>query len=280
MIRTLTLTLLVTALAPAAAQTVQKCCGTSNSTFLLGNLGTAPHTQSLYLPGDLTNAAAGEITRLYYRYGTTGVANGNTLGDLLVRMGQTTATTFSGGTTFFTGLDTVLQLATFDIPPGTSGDWFVIHMQTPFLFDPAQTLIVDIHFTTSTTTNFGCYGTTNNDRKLYSLSPTDITGITTSTTWQDIGFDLNTGTGLDDADALRAAVFPNPAADVLMLQVDGGTPTAVEVLDMQGRPLPVTGTAPRSAPMQLDVAALPAGLYLVRVHSDDGRTGQARWMKQ
>lgn len=280
MIRTLTLALLTSTAASTSAQTVQKCCGTSNSTFLLGNVGTAPHTQCLYLPGDLTNASAGEITRLYYRYGTTGVANGNTLGALLVRMGQTTATSFSGGNTFFTGLDTVLQLATFDILPGTSGDWFVIPMQSTFLYDPAQTLIVDIHFTNSTTTNFGCYGTTNNGRKLYSLNPTDITGNTTSTTWQDIGFDLNTSTGLDEAHALRATVFPNPAEDRLMLDVDGGTPAAVEVLDLHGRPLPVTALAQPGAPVLLDVAALPAGLYLVRVRSADGRTGQARWIKR
>lgn len=280
MIRTLTLALLAAPLATASAQTVQKCCGTSNSTFLLGNLGTAPHTQSLYLPGDLTNAVAGEITRLYYRYGTTGVANGNTLGDLLVRMGQTTATAFIGGNTFFTGLDTVLQLATFDIAPGTAGDWFVIPMQTPFPFDPAQTLIVDIHFTNSTTTNFGCYGTANNDRKLYSLSPTDITGNTTSTTWQDIGFDVNTSTGLEEAGALRTIVFPVPTEGELMVQVDNGPATAVEVLDLHGRSLPVTALAQPGAPVRLDVAALPAGLYLVRVRSEDGRTGQARWIKR
>lgn len=280
MLRTLTLALAAASLLHAHAQAVQKCCGTSNSTFLLGNVGTAPHTQSLYLPGDLTNAVAGEITRLYYRYGTTGVANGNTLGALLVRMGQTTDTTFSGGDTFFTGLDTVLQLATFDIPPGTTGDWFVIPMQTPFLFDPAQTLIVDIHFTNSTTTNFGCYGTTNTDRKLYSLSPTDVTGNTTSTTWQDIGFDLNTSTGLEERDGLHASVFPNPAEGTVYLNVEGGVPVAVEVVDVQGRRMPLPAGTSSGMPMMVDVSTLPPGLYLARVRSADGRVGQVRWVKR
>ncbi|MBK7085996.1 MAG: hypothetical protein IPH53_15565 [Flavobacteriales bacterium] len=53
--------LMLTAFAPTQAQTVQKCCGSSNSTFLLGNLATANHSQCLYLPTDLTGATDGEI---------------------------------------------------------------------------------------------------------------------------------------------------------------------------------------------------------------------------
>ncbi|MBV6406148.1 MAG: T9SS type A sorting domain-containing protein [Flavobacteriales bacterium] len=274
------LTVLVLATSPVTAQTVQKCCGTSNSTFLLGNLGIAPHTQCLYLPGDLTNAVAGEITRLYYRYGNTGVANGNTLGGLMVRLGQTTATTFAGGNSFFTGLDTVLQLASFDIPPDTTGDWFVIPLQTHIQYDPAQTLIVDIHFTSSLTTNFGCYGTANNGRKLYSLSPTDVTGNTTSSTWQDIGFDVNTSTGVDAAGTLRASAFPNPADGTLFLHMTGAVPGAVEMLDVQGRPVVVPTVSRYDGGLVADVSALPAGLYLARVRTTDGRTGQVRWMKR
>ncbi len=276
----LTLSLLCLALTPAPAQTVQKCCGTSNSTFLLGNLGTSPHTQCLYLPADLTNAAAGEITRLYYRYGTTGVANGNTLGNMMVRLGQTTATTFSGGNTFFTGLDTVLQLASFDIPAGTAGDWFMIPLQSPFLYDPAQTLIVDIHFTGSSTTNFGTYGTANNGRKLYSQSPTDLTGTTTSTTWQDMGFDLNTSTALAEAGTVRGTAYPNPADGTLFLHLEGAVPEAVDVVDLHGRPVALPLVSRTAGTVVADVSALPTGLYVARVRTADGRTGRLRWMKR
>jgi hypothetical protein len=73
------------------AQQAQRCCGTSNSTFLLGNTNFAPHTQSLYLPGDLVNEESGLITTLYFRYGDTGEDLGNTLSGLLIRLGMTSA---------------------------------------------------------------------------------------------------------------------------------------------------------------------------------------------
>lgn len=107
------------------AQDVQRCCGTSNSTFLLGNTSFAPHTQSLYLPGDLQNEVSGLITTLYFRYGSTGEDLGNTLTGLMIRLGMTTAGAFTSNT-FFTDLDTVLMAPTYTIAPGTEGNWFSI----------------------------------------------------------------------------------------------------------------------------------------------------------
>ncbi len=53
-LRIIPVVFLIFLLPPAQAQMVQKCCGTSNSTFLLGNLTTASHSQSIYTPADLT----------------------------------------------------------------------------------------------------------------------------------------------------------------------------------------------------------------------------------
>ena len=58
--------------------------------------------------------------------------------------------------------------------------------------------------------------------------------------------------------------YPNPAHGALMLQLDGTTPTSVQVLDLQGRivlsqPWPATGQLNLSVlPLALTCCALPA----------------------
>ncbi|MBP6390663.1 MAG: T9SS type A sorting domain-containing protein [Flavobacteriales bacterium] len=253
--------LMLPAFASTQAQTVQKCCGSSNSTFLLGNLATANHSQCLYLPADLTGATDGEITRIYYRYGTTGQTSGNTLTNLMVRMTQTSATAFAGGDTFFTGLDTILTLATYTIAPGTTGDWFVIPLDTAFVFDASQTLVVDISFTGSATTNFGTYSTNLAGRKLYWNDLTSPTGQSVVTTWQDIGFDLAPTTGVVDQFA-AAPLIPYPNPTISSVQLSGVAPnTPFQLIHTDGRILR-SGTL---SPEGIDMNGLDPGLYFVGI---------------
>ncbi|MBK6541907.1 MAG: T9SS type A sorting domain-containing protein [Flavobacteriales bacterium] len=258
--------LMLTAFAPTQAQTVQKCCGSSNSTFLLGNLATANHSQCLYLPTDLTGATDGEITRIYYRYGTTGQTSGNTLTNFMVRMTQTSATAFVGGDTFFTGLDTVLTRATFTIAPGTTGDWFVIPLDSAFTFDASLTLVVDISFTGSATTNFGTYSTNLAGRKLYWNDLTSPTGESVVTTWQDIGFDLAPTTGVVDHFA-AAPLLPYPNPTISSVQLAGAAPnTPFQLIHTDGRILR-SGTL---SPEGIDMNGLDPGLYFVGIPARSG----------
>ena len=239
-------------------QTVQKWCGTSNSTFLLGNLSTANHSQCIYAPGDLTGAADGSIMRIYYRYGTTGQASGNTLTDFRVRMVQTAATTFAGGNTFFTGLDTVLTSASYTIAPGATGDWFAIELDSTFTYDAALTLVVDITFTGSATTNFGTYSTNMAGRKLYWSDLTSPTGESVVTTWQDIGFDLAPITAVAEVGNTTPLFFPNPV--VHSVQLVGAAPnTPYRLLHNDGRLLR-TGTVNAAG---IPMADLASGTYLL-----------------
>ncbi|MBK7940660.1 MAG: T9SS type A sorting domain-containing protein [Flavobacteriales bacterium] len=243
------------------AQDVQKCCGSSNSTFLLGNLTTANHSQCLYLPGDLTGAVAGEITRLYYRYGSTGQASGNALTDFMVRLTQTTATAFAGGDTFFTGLDTALARASYSIAPGTTGDWFAIELDSTFTYDPTRTLVVDLSFTGSATTNFGTLATNQAGRKLYWNDLSSPTGQSVVTTWQDIGFDVVVPTAVNGPIAAPApSVHPNPTSGLLVVDTPG-TPGPLSLCDLTGRTL--LRFTPIASPARLDLGALPPGAYLL-----------------
>jgi hypothetical protein len=279
-IRTLFIALVLALPFGVSAQAVQRCCGTSNSTFLLGNTSFAPHTQSLYLPGDLQNEVSGLITTLYFRYGNTGEDLGNTLTGLMIRLGTTTATAFAGAA-FFTDLDTVLMAPSYFIAPGTEGNWFSIPLQTPFAYDASQTLILDIWFTASATTNFGTLGTNNNGRKLYSLTLDAPTGTSTSSTWQDIGFDVEVGTGLRDATASGVRVLPLPGhAQVQLLRTtDWADDVTVRLHDVSGKPLHSTRWAAGSTTHLLDLQGHAAGVYLITLHSADGAVRYTRFVK-
>ena len=190
----------------AHAQQVEKCCGTSSSTFLLGSPAYARHTQCLYAPGELTGAVVGQIHRLYYRYGNSGVALGNTLGNITISMVQTNATSFTG-VNFLTGLQTVFQADSLTIAPGVSGDWFNFNLDALFNFDPSLSLVVDIRWETSANSAFGTMSVGNTTgRKIMSPDPSSPTGEAWNTL-QDIGFALAIGILLD-AFLVRLVLLP------------------------------------------------------------------------
>lgn len=268
--------------APAFAQQVQKCCGTSNSTFLFGSTTYARHSQLLYLPGDLTNAVDGPITHLYFRYGSTGQAAGNTLGNFVVRLGLTNETAFTNGNEYFTGLDMVYSASEFTIAPGTTGEWFWFSLQTPFNFNTNRTLIVDITFETSTTANFGTYGNTNSGRKLVSPDIASPTGSTTSSTWQDMGFDID-GTLLVDGPVDRSAsLWPNPATGQAFLRWAKGAPGALRLMlvDASGRMVRDINVPSGTTQTAIDLHGLDAGIYVARWSDADGMGGSARLVKE
>lgn len=263
----------------SAAQQVYKGFGTSNSTFLLGNL-SALRTQCLYLPGDLVNPTGGAITRLYYRYGTTAQATGVTLGNLQIKLGLTNEVAFANGNTYFTGLTPALQAASFTIPPGATGDWFPIDLQTPFLYNPNRTLIIEIEFATTTAAAFGTYGTTpNQGRKLYSGTSGTTTGTTTSSTWQDMGFDLDIGAGIVRVETFSQAVWPNPAHDAVNVRLPAGTVGVIELIDANGR-VAKAQAANASGTSTISIIDLAPGLYTARAVSDGGHMVLGRVLKE
>lgn len=278
--RTALFTIALHALSAAPAQQIVKATlGTSNSTFLLGNT-QALRTQCLYLPSDLANPVAGNITRLYYRYGTTAQNTGVTLGNLVIRMGLTNEVAFAGGNTYFTGLDQVLSAASFTIPPGTTGDWFPIDLQTPFAYNPNRTLIIEIEFATTTAQAFGTYGTTpNNGRKLYSGTTGTATGTTTSTTWQDMGFDLDIGSGMEDVESASVLLWPNPARDEVAVRFATEVTGTVEAIGADGRVARSWPTS-TSALITLELVGLAPGAYALRLRGDTGTRALGTVMKE
>ncbi|MGB3527673.1 MAG: T9SS type A sorting domain-containing protein [Flavobacteriales bacterium] len=274
---TLTTLLLSTAL---FAQDVQKCCGTSNSTFLLGNTSYARHTQSLYLPGDLTNAQSGTIDRLYFRYGSTGEELGVTLSNVMIRLALTPATSFVGGNTFYTNLDTVLMTPELIIAPGLTGEWFSFPID-PFQYDAGRTLILDIWFEGSSTTNFGTYGSNNNGRKLYAIDLDLTTGSSSSSTWQDFGFDVDGTTSIAEQQADAFQLIPLPGHEQWKLswnsvELDQAT---MQLRDATGRLLREERVQPANGDHLLDMAGRSSGIYFVQLRDASGIVGVQRFLK-
>ncbi len=262
------------------AQQVQKCCGTSNSTFLLGNMTYAPHTQSLYSPADLVNEEDGLITDLYFRYGNTGQALGNTLGGLLIRLGQTNATSYASAT-FLTDLDTALYTTEFTIPPGQSGEWFSIPLQVPFQYNANQTLVLDIWFTSSTTLNFGTFSTANNDQKLYALTLDATTGSLSSSGWQDMGFDLDPISGISEqkVDGLQLVPLPGDQQLRVLRNTDDLGKADLFLLDASGRQLTNHTFTQGTRSITLNLGEMATGIYIVQLVNSNGTVYTSRFHK-
>ncbi len=253
----------------AHAQEVQKCCGTGSSTFLLGSTNYARHTQCLYAPGELTGAVPGNIHKLYYRYGNSGIAVGNTLDGITIAMRQIPQTSFTG-TAFLGELQTVLHSTSITIPPGASGAWFSIDLDTPFPFDPTLSLVVDINFQESSNTSFGTMSVGIDGRKLMSPSTTDPNGESWSTL-QDIGFDLiQTGIGHRVLDGAR--MYPNPATEMVSLEWTSPLAEAatLELADVTGKAVRRLQLPAGAVRASLPTAQLAAGSYLVLMRGSSG----------
>jgi hypothetical protein len=211
---------------------------------------------------------AGDIIRLYYRYGTTSQDLGNTLGDIRIRLGQTTMTGFVQGNVYFTGLEMALHQETLVIPPGETGDWFPIDLDTPFSYDPTRTLIVDIMFATTTTLTFGTLGTSNDGRKLRSPDTTSTIGSSfPSTTWQDMGFDLEIGTGIIHVTNNGMRLIPNPIADRCQLVLDAplDNDAVLEVVDISGRRVLEQRISASTHQLDIDLGGHSSGVYFIRI---------------
>jgi hypothetical protein len=116
----------------------------SNNSFPF-NIATGKDVQLLYLPGDFTQptpAPAGSISSLSIRIGDAFPLGPWTYTDLTIKMGQSAINSFPAGA-FYSPLTTVYYKPSITLE-GAPGGWMTIPLDTPFAYDPAQSLIVDV----------------------------------------------------------------------------------------------------------------------------------------
>ncbi len=165
--------------------------GTGSNAFPF-NTNSVKRSQHLYLPGDLPGALPGNIIRIYVRAASAGSAG--TYTDFRIRLGQTAATTFPGTSSdeFFTNLTTVLTAASFSLPAQTVDAWVPIDLQIPFLYNPAQTLVVEFEMATGTggfTVRTSTGPAAPNHKRITATTLTATTG-SSSNIWTDFGIDV------------------------------------------------------------------------------------------
>lgn len=112
--------------------------------------------QSLVAPGEFTGAVGGFITKFYVQ-GTASI-NG-TWQNLIIRMGQTSATTLPTGA-LYTGTLTTVFNSPMHAGSSTAAGWLMFTLQTPFRYDPTQSLVIEISQCAST----GGFAVTNSTR--------------------------------------------------------------------------------------------------------------------
>ncbi len=268
----LTLLYTVMALAPLSAQQIYKCCNNTNSSFLLGSMNYARHNQGLYLPSDFQTSAAGNISRIYYRYGTTNVVNGNTLTQLTISMVHTQQTSFANNM-FITGVTPVFQRQEHTIPGGAPDTWFAIELDEPFPYDPSLPLVVDIRFDSSAVL-MTCRSVNTPGRKLQSGDLTSPTGSGSSQNLHDFGFDLDVFTGVPSEGPMIQFLHAEPQAGILHIRLDAAssTPTQAQVFDTRGRSLARQTIGAGEEYHTMDLSSLARGMYVLRLVQEDGQS--------
>lgn len=79
------------------------------------------------------------------------------------------------------------------------------------------------------------------------------------------------GVGIFEAEPLQFSLYPNPAGDLVTIET-GVQNCTISLLEMNGRTLPKSLTS-ESGTAKVDLQDVPAGIYLVRVITKDGRSG-------
>ncbi len=137
---------------------------TGNANSFPFNIAGGKEVQILFLAGDFaqpTPAPGGNITGLSFRLAAA--LGPYTYTNFVIKMGQTSLTTFDAGVWYTGQLDTVYSRASVSLG-GNANEWMTITLDRPYNYNPSQSLIVDVNqcsavgatgFSTGTTTLAG-----------------------------------------------------------------------------------------------------------------------------
>jgi hypothetical protein len=115
--------------------------GTGNSFPFM--MAAGKMVQTLHLPGEFSNPApapSGQITSVFVRLFLA--MNNKPYTDLTIKMGQTTLTDLTAGT-FYSGLMTTVYYRS-SITINNPADWLEFLLDTPFPYDPTQSLVIEL----------------------------------------------------------------------------------------------------------------------------------------
>jgi trimeric autotransporter adhesin len=147
--------------------------GTAYNNFPL-NSTTSNKVQWIYGPNVFstsgsagTPAPVGQITKLWFRLGNT-VSATATYTDFTLSLGQSSGTnnTFLSGS-FLTGLTQVFYQPSFTMTGAAAASWYSVILQTPFPYNPNQSLVFELKVSGGTGNQVAQVVTTAMDQKIY-----------------------------------------------------------------------------------------------------------------
>ena len=110
------------------------------------NIPAGKDVQLLYLPGDFNQPApapAGSITSISFFISPSYSLGPWTYTDMTIKMGQSGITSFTSGSFYPGALTTVYYRASVSLS-ASAGTWLTLTLDSPFAYDPTQSLIVDV----------------------------------------------------------------------------------------------------------------------------------------
>jgi hypothetical protein len=92
-----------------------------------------------------------------------------------------------------------------------------------------------------------------------------VTGYSFENHW--FGFKVNSPTFSTSEEELNVKVYPNPADDILNIDMDGSLNIHVQVSNTIGQ---ILKSETLMGSGRIDISSLPSGLYLVNVEAENG----------
>ncbi len=226
--------------------------------------------QSIYYPSDFPTAPAGNIVAIYLKASTAASPN---ITNLKVKMGTTTMTIFPNST-FITGLQTVYS-GNYNTPV-VSGNYIKIPLQTPFPYDPAQNLMVELSQEGYSPGFSIMQGSINvNSRTVF--GNLNNTAGTVQHRLATMGFDMDNAMATTEVGAENGVkMHPNPVTDFLNI-TNVSNEASYTLFDPAGRLVKEGAISERGT---LDVSELSAGVYFITVKDKDETVLSSRFIKK
>jgi len=202
---------------------------------------------------------------------TSGTYDLTTLGDYTVSM---LAEDASGNQS--TAVDIVVRVVDTEAPLITlNGVYLTTIPRWSNFTDPGVT-ITDNYYTGLTATTGGNFITTSEEGLYYiTYDVTDSSGNVAAQVTRAINI-VGSTTSLNDVDALKFSMYPNPASNQVKLEVNTNLAADAQVVifNALGQEVQRVRWEAQAASIQLDLTAMKPGIYYVAVNSGSNRTMQ------
>lgn len=117
---------------------------------------------------------------------------------------------------------------------------------------------------------------THNTTYYVSVKAENLSGLESSVVTSDgqLYYNLTSGQGTEILKGIT--LWPNPAGDFVQVKLEGNQPFIAEVVDLWGRTLHQTEG---QHTIRIDLGDIPAGLYLVRLRTENGKSATIRFQR-